>query len=585
LHANNDANTFEYYANVQTEFMKSIKEKIILYLLANPPKTEQDILSVKRKFSKEYNIKLPTNAQLISVYREMIKKGKIKQSKNLENLLRKKQIRTLSGVAPIAVLTKSYKCPGNCIYCPSEKDMPKSYLSNEPAVMRAQLCDFHPFKQVALRIKALQANGHETDKLELIVMGGTWDGLPNKYQLWYIYNCFAAANNPAIKTQNSINNKQGKIKIKKIKLKTQSQVTWKDLYREQKKNETAKHRIVGLTLETRPDYISQKSALQMREFGCTRVEIGVQHIDDKILKLNNRGHGVKETIKATKILRDFGFKITYHLMPNLPVSTPAKDLKMFKEIFSNPDFQPDQIKIYPCVVTKNSKLYKWWKQKKYKPYSEKVLRNLLRNIKSIVPYYVRIIRVIRDIPEESIVAGNKITNLRDLLNIKCKCIRCREVGHQKKNRELRIKNQGKIKLFIQKYRAGGPARNATHNVAGGYTEYFLSYESSDRKILYAFCRLRVPKKTSDTGYWTLDTPIIRELHVYGQMVPVSDKIKSASQHKGLGKKLLKEAEKIVKQNKFNQIAVISGIGVREYYKKQNYKLKDTYMIKLMNNEE
>lgn len=564
--------------------MSNIHQKLILELLKNPPKNEEKILSVKRKYCKKYKIKMPTNSELLKVYRGMMKKQSKNKGRdrgknrampcsydNLKNLLRKKQIRTLSGVAPIAVLTKSYKCPGNCIYCPSEKDMPKSYLSNEPAVMRAQLCDFHPFKQVALRIKALQANGHETDKLELIVMGGTWDGLPSRYKLWYIYNCFAAANNPAIKTQGTINNKQGKIKIKKIKLKTQSQVTWKDLYKEQKKNETAKHRIVGLTLETRPDYISQKSALQMREFGCTRVELGVQHIDDKILKLNNRGHNIKETINATKILRDFGFKITYHLMPNLPGSNPKKDYEMFQELFSNPDFQPDQIKIYPCVVTKYSKLYKLYKQGKYKPYSDKQLKDLLIKIKKIIPYYVRIIRVIRDIPEESIVAGNKITNLRDLLNTKCKCIRCREVGHQNKTQNSINNKQGKIKLFIQKYKAGNGI------------EYFLSYESVDRKILYAFCRLRVPKKINNK-YWVSNIPMIRELHVYGQMVPINAKIKMASQHKGLGKKLLKQAEKIVLDNKFNQIAVISGIGVREYYKKLNYKLKDTYLMKIVKSE-
>jgi len=447
--------------------------------------------------------------------------------------------------------------------------------------MRAQLCDWHPFKQVALRIKALEANGHKTDKLELIVMGGTWSALPGKYKLWYIYSCYKAANNPKIslKHKNIKTLKQNKIKVD-IKLKSQSKITSNDIYKEQKKNEKASHRIVGLTLETRPDLITEQEALKMRQLGCTRVEIGVQSLDNKILKLNERGHGVAETISATNILREFGFKITYHMMLNLPGATPAKDLKMFKELFSNSAFQPDSIKIYPCVVTKDSKLYNWWKAGKYKPYSEKVLRKLLVEIKKIVPYYVRIIRVIRDIPEESIEAGNKITNLRHLLDAKCKCIRCREVGHQSNKQGATNNKQGKLKLFMQKYKAGV------------YTEYFLSYESLDRKILYAFCRLRIPNKNTfdtghfDTGLWTRSVPMIRELHTYGQMVPISAKFKLASQHKGLGKKLLKEAEKIAWQNKFNKIAVISGIGVREYYKKLparrnggGYKLKDTYLIK------
>lgn len=571
--------------------MKNLRN-LIEQIIKNKPQSEDEVLVWKRKFAKQNKIKISTNAELLSVYRKMLKKKIVEKSAVLEQLLKKRQIRTLSGVAPIAVLTKPYKCPGKCLYCPSEKDMPKSYLSNEPAVMRADLCDFHPFKQVALRLAALKANGHDTDKLELIVMGGTWDALPERYRLWYVYVCFAAANNPAIsikalkhksikakknKRLTTNNKQQTTILIdSKIKLKSVSEVTWRDLYREQKKNETAKHRMVGLTLETRPDYVTEKSTWEMRQLGCTRVELGVQHIDDQVLKLNQRGHGVAETIKATRILRDFGFKITYHLMPNLPGSNPAKDLAMFKKIFSDPDFQPDQIKIYPCVVTKDSKLYHWWRQGKYKPYTESQLRKLLTDIKKILPYYVRVIRVIRDIPEESIVAGNKISNLRDLLKVKCRCIRCREVGHQDKTqntinlpRRQAGKTQGKEKLFIQKYRAGNSM------------EYFLSYESPDRKVLYAFCRLHLPStsyKLRITSY-KLQIPIIRELHSYGQLVPLGGKIEASSQHKGLGKKLLVEAEKIAKKNNFAELAVIAGIGVREYYKKFGYREFNTYMIK------
>lgn len=258
-------------------------------------------------------------------------------------------------------------------------------------------------------------------------------------------------------------------------------------------------------------------------------------------------------------------------MPNLPGSTPAKDLAMFKKIFFDPDFQPDQIKIYPCVVTKNSKLYRWWKEKKYKPYTEKQLRELLGKIKSIVPYYIRIIRVIRDIPEESIMAGNKISNLRDLLDVKCRCIRCREVGHQiiKTLKHKSIK-ANKIRLFIQKYK-----------VSSGI-EYFLSYESPDRKVLYAFCRLHLPLKNHSlpVTHYPLQIPVIRELHSYGQLVPLGGKIEASSQHKGLGKKLLIEAEKIAKKSGFMESAVIAGIGVREYYRKFGYsELRKTYLIK------
>ena len=562
--------------------MQKNYKNLIYDLIKSAPQSEADILVLKRKFAKKNKTPLATNSELLSLYRKMLKSKTIAGNKILVQLLRKRQIRTLSGVAPIAVLTKSYKCPGKCLYCPTEKNMPKSYLSNEPAVMRAKFCDFNPFKQVALRIKALEANGHETDKLELIIMGGTWDFLPEKYKLWFVYACFRAANNPEIKFK-SQNSKVNKIEINnKVNLKDVNKVTWQDLYHEQKKNEKAKHRIVGLTLETRPDFVTEKSAWQMRELGCTRVELGVQQIDDQILKLNKRGCLTLDAIRATKILRELGFKITYHLMLNLSGSNYQKDYAMFKKIFSDSDFQPDQIKIYPCVVNEHAELYDWWKAGKYKPYSTKKLTELLVKIKKIVPYYVRIIRVIRDIPKESIAAGNKVTNLRDLLNVQCKCIRCREVGHVEKflisnDKCLKNNNKKQIKLFIQKYKAGEG------------TEYFLSFESADRKILYAFCRLRLPKIipsfsrrgepiNSGSG-WLINIPIIRELHTYGQLVPISVNIKSASQHRGLGKKLLGQAEKIARQKSFDKLAVIAGIGVRKYYKKVGYKIENTYMVK------
>jgi elongator complex protein 3 len=279
-------------------------------------------------------------------------------------------------------------------------------------------------------------------------------------------------------------------------------------------------------------------------------------------------------------------------MPNLPGATIKKDLAIFKKVFTDPNFQPDQIKIYPCVVTRASKLYHWWRQGKYKPYTAKQLAELLINIKKIVPYYVRIIRVIRDIPETSVLAGNKISNLRHLLKAKCKCIRCREVGHQEKRKTKNEKRKTNLKLFFQKYKAGDGM------------EYFLSFESPDRKILYAFCRLRIPKiippllqgkparqiggvrrgnKFANRRLlipcFLLHTPMIRELHTYGQMVPINVKIKSSSQHQGLGKKLMAEAEKIAKAQGFSAMAVIAGIGVRKYYQRQGYKLRETYLVK------
>jgi len=556
----------------------NILQKIIKQLIKGNPQTARDIADLKRQASADFKLPASSNMDLLKAYHQLLKKKKIKKNKSLELLLRKREIRTLSGVAPIAVLTKPYPCPGQCVYCPTEKAMPKSYLSNEPAVMRAVLCDFDPYKQVKVRLDALRIEGHDTDKIELIVMGGTWSFLPKDYQVWFISECFRACNSP----RHSERSEESRGKQK---------ATLQALRRQQKTNETAKHRIIGLTLETRPDYINPEEVRWMRELGCTRVELGVQAISDSILQLCQRGHKVKEIVEATKLLKDAGFKISYHLMPNLPGSTPAKDVQMFKKLFTNPNFQPDMIKIYPCVVTKDAKLYNWWKQGKYKPYTDKQLLEALIKIKTHLPYYVRVTRLIRDIPNESIVAGNRISNLREYLRremdkrgLTCKCIRCREIGHQRDNLKSKILN---LKFFSTKYKASGGM------------EYFLSYESPDRKILYAFLRLRIPDfsrgipsranlKNYSNVFESLfeysipelsGAAIIRELHTYGHLIPISQKQKGATQHFGLGKQLMTKAEKIVKKLKIKRLAIISGIGVREYYKKLGYRLEGTYMVK------
>ncbi len=517
--------------------MEKVNQQIIKKITSRKIKSLEELANFKRQIAGSFKLPSPANIALLKTYRVLVKNKKIRPNKIIEKLLQKREVRTISGVAPIAVFTKNYPCPGKCVYCPTEKNVPKSYLSNEPAAMRAILCQFDPFQQVKTRLDALKMTGHSTGKVELIVMGGTWSVLPKKYQAWFIKKCF-----------NALNAKSSK-----------------NLTTAQKLNERAKHRCVGLTLETRPDYIDEYEIRQMRELSATRVEMGVQQIDDKILKLNQRGHSVKEIINATRLLKDAGFKISYHLMPALPGSTPAKDLKMFKQIFSDQNFQPDLIKIYPCVVVRGSTLYRWWRQSKYQPYSDQQLRKLLVNIKKIIPPYVRITRLVRDIPSVSIEAGNQISNLREFLQaemraqkITCQCIRCREARQQ----PINPKN---IKLVIKKY----PASNGQ--------EYFLSYESKDKKVLYAFLRLRFPFQTFLPEL--KNTCLIRELHTYGQLVPLKQKNKLAVQHFGLGKKLMAEAEKIARKNHYKKIAVISGVGVREYYQKLGYRLEGSYMVK------
>lgn len=503
-----------------------------------------ELSSIKREVCKKYKLNSILNASIIQEYRRLLEAGEINKMPNFERLLRKRSIRTLSGVAPIAVLTKSYPCPGACAYCPRQKDVPVSYMSNEPAVMRAIRCNYEPYIQVAHRLRSLENNAHYPEKIELIVIGGTWSYFPKKYKYWYILNCFKAANEYDSKTEVRDRSEKKTLNLKDLK---------KRLKQEQKKNEKAKYRIIGLTLETRPDYITEKELLEMRELACTRVEMGVQAIDDDILKLNKRGHGVKEVITATSLLKKYGFKITYHLMPALPGSSPKKDFEMFKRIFSDEDFQPDQIKFYPTVVTKGSLLYRWYKQGKYKAYSNKALQDLIIKCKAIVPRYVRIIRLIRDIPAESIVAGNKITNLRQILQAKkvaCQCIRCREP------REKEVKNY-KINTLL-------------YSSSGGL-EYFISADSLDGKTLYGFCRLRLDASSP------IAPAIIRELHVYGELVPLGDN--SKVQHRGIGLLLMKKAEEIVQDYNYDKIAIISGVGVRAYYRRLGYRLFKNYLIK------
>ncbi len=514
-------------------------------LLAQKKLSPDIIAGFKRSWAKKSGV-FVKNSQIIKAYQKLLKTNQIKTSPFLEQALRLKKVRSLSGIVPVAVMTKPYPCPGKCVYCPTQPHMPKSYLNDEPAVMRAQMAHFDPYLQFTRRLKQLEATGHSVEKIELIVMGGTFSVLPKKYQLNFMAQCLQAAN-------------QQKSKLVK---------TLKQLEQLQRDNETTSRRIVGLTLETRPDQITPKEIKWMRQLGATRVEIGVQSIYDPVLKKVKRGHGVKATIKATKLLKEAGFKVCYHLMPNLPGSDLQKDLQMFQTIFSDSHFMPDMIKIYPCVVTYQAKLHQWFKQGKYHPYTDQQLIDLLLQIKKIVPQWVRINRLGRDIPAKNISAGNKVSNIRQVLqrkmaqtNSKCQCIRCREI------RSRKIEN---CKLEIVNY------------AASGGNEYFLQYKDKQNQ-LYALLRLRLGK-----------IAIIRELHTYGESVPIKKKVpvgfqpngiptRLASagtvQHEGLGKKLVKKAEAIARKQGFKKITVISGVGVRGYYRKLGYQLKNTYMVK------
>ncbi|MFH1575909.1 MAG: tRNA uridine(34) 5-carboxymethylaminomethyl modification radical SAM/GNAT enzyme Elp3 [Candidatus Nealsonbacteria bacterium] len=499
---------------------------LIKELIVSGAKTPDDLSSLKKRFAKKYRIPCPSNMALLKTYHKLTKTKSIKPSVSIEILLRTRPVRSLSGIVNVSVLTKPYRCPGQCLFCPIEKGIPKSYVSGEPAVERAKRLNYDPYIQVKRRIETLTQEGHPTDKIELRIIGGTWSFYPKKYQTWFIKRCFEACN---IGGRASLNTAQ-------------------------KRNEKAKHRIVGLSVETRPDFITPLEIKRLRELGVTMVELGVQATDDDILKKNLRGHGVKETVMATQLLKDAGFKVLYQMMPNLYGSSLNRDLKMFKTIFSDSRFQPDLLKIYPCALLRQSPLFNIWRKGGYSPYSQKQLIDLIKAIKKIVPYYVRIQRIVRDIPSRSIVEGPaKISNLRQMVKGNCKCIRCREVKKSYDPKE-------KIKLFRQDYGASGGK------------EIFLSYENKTRTKLFSLLRLRIANNQS----------VIRELHTYGQLQPIngSSTAINSPQHKGLGRRLVKEAEGISKKESASgRIVVISGVGVRGYYRKLGYKLEKTYMVK------
>lgn len=532
----------------------NILENTISELSKGRIKNSDDLALLKRKMAKIYKVPCPDNISLLKTYHEMLENKRMKKSAMIENLLRKRPIRSLSGIVNISVLTKPYPCPGKCLYCPQESGIPKSYVPGEPAVERAKKLNYDPYQQTKKRIEMLNLEGHPTDKIELRIVGGTWSYYPKKYQTWFILRCFQAANA----------NKNTPFNKTYINNYTPVELLIQELEKEQKKNEKAKHRIIGLSIETRPDFINPKEIEQLRRLGVTMVELGVQSIYDDVLRKNLRGHEVKETIKATKLLKDAGFKVLYQMMPNLPGSNLEKDEKMFKELFDKPDFQPDLLKIYPCALLKKAPLYRLWKKGGYRPYSQLQLINLIRAIKKIIPYYVRIQRISRDIPSKAILAGPaRISNLRQILtekmkreNWQCKCIRCREVKGKYNPKENPC-------LFRQDY----PASEGK--------EIFLSFEDKKRTKLFSLLRLRI---TSD------GKAIIREIHTYGQLMPIKENLSPmlSPQHRGLGKKLMKEAEEIVrKELKLKKIAVISGVGVRPYFRSLGYRLENSYMVKLL----
>jgi len=455
----------------------------------------------------------------------------------------KKLSRTISGVTPVAVMTQPMRCPGQCIYCPTYTATPQSYTPESPAVLRAINCEYDAGKQVELRLRILTKMEHPTDKVELIIMGGTFLASPVDYQYEFIKDCFDALNG------------------------TQSA----SLEEAQRYNENARHRCVGLCIETRPDWCRQEDIDRMLEYGATRVELGVQTLDDQIYELVGRGHKVKDVVDATRLLKEYGLKVHYHWMPGLPGSNTEHDLELSRVMFDDSRFKPDGLKLYPTMVVAGTELEKWQKEGRYQPYDNDEMVALIADIKAIVPKYVRISRVLRDIPAKFIVGGLK-DSLRDIVKqkmaeqgISCKCIRCREYGHRAKDG----------------WQIGKPILKRLDYEASEGQEVFLSFED-EMETLFGLLRLRIQEKQLPAlKYSSSRLALVRELHVYGPEVAIGGRNIAAAQHKGLGRLLLIEAERIACEEFGVQlIAVLSGVGARQYYRSDlGYELKAGYMVK------
>ena len=443
----------------------------------------------------------------------------------------RKPSKTLAGVTPIAVMCKPRKCShGTCLYCPS-LDVPQSYTPKSPPVLRASILRYDSFEQIKSRLRAFRLMNHPTSKIEIIIMGGNFLEYPEKYQESFVKGIYDALNGRKSK----------------------------NLEEAKKRNEKSKHRCVALCIETRPDSINEKNIKKILNFGCTRVELGGQCLDDKIYKFVKRGHDVKAVVKASKMLKDNCFKVGFHMMLGLPKSNPKKDLEMFKLLFKDERFKPDQLKIYPTQVICGAELVKLFKKGKYHPYSKDDIKELIIKIMKIIPNYCRVMRVMREIPPEFLVAGTTRIDLRRDIEDELKKwakgknkineIRFREIGFAIRDLVKGKKIDNKLSLEVSKYKASGG------------DEYFLEFVNKNN-ILFGLCRLRI---VDGVGF-------VRELHVYGQALKIGESGKRLGQHKGLGKKLIAEVEKICKKEKVEGLNIISGVGVREYYRKLGYKI-------------
>ena len=542
------------------DYFKSACRELLEMVLDGTIKDELQLNKEKKTVSRRYNLSiLPKNADILM-------SGNDNEQKKVKEMLRRKPVRTISGVAVIAAMTSPAPCPhGVCVPCPggpnSVFESPQSYMGREPATMRAIQNNYDPYLQVTSRLFQLKEIGHEVEKAELIVMGGTFSARSIDYQEWFTKRCLEA--------MNDFYDKDWRNNIHKIGTE-HPYITLGDV---QKANETAAVRNTGITFETRPDWAKVEHVDRMLALGATKVEIGVQSVYDFVLSRINRGHTVKDTADANRILRDSALKVGFHMMPHLPGMNTMRDLRGFKRLFADPMFMPDYLKIYPTLVTEGTCLHIMWEQGEYAPLDDAEAVELLADIKAIIPKWVRLQRIQRDIPAQQIFGGVKKSNIRQLAKQRleekggrCRCIRCREVGHNLlKGIEPAVDN---IELTVD-----------TYNACGG-TEHFIAFEDVSQDILIGFLRLRFPNSPHLPELY--ESALVRELHVYGSMVRVGEKAGETDwQHRGYGAELLGYAEDISRDEGYKKVSVISGIGVRDYYRKLGYAQDGVYMSKII----
>ncbi|MCO5186515.1 MAG: tRNA uridine(34) 5-carboxymethylaminomethyl modification radical SAM/GNAT enzyme Elp3 [Anaerolineae bacterium] len=491
---------------------------------------------VMRRYAKD-GLAWLTKENALVVYQQLCDAGYLQFDQRAIVRLQLKPTRSQAGVAVVTVLTKPFPCPGECIFCPTDVRMPKSYLHDEPGAQRAERHGFDPYTQTASRIATLARLGHPTDKIELLILGGTWSSYRRDYQEWFVKRCFDAMNGVESET----------------------------LQAAQERNESAEHRNVGLVVETRQDHIDADELRWLRTLGVTKVQVGIQTMNERVLALNKRGHDAQATRDAFRLLRLAGFKIHGHWMANLLGATPASDLADYCSLWDDPAVRPDELKIYPCMLVENADLYAWWQRGEYTPYDEETLIELLVQCKAVTPRYTRLTRVIRDIPTTNVVEGNKKANLRQIAQhrmqqrgLRCQCIRCREIRRDQVE-------PTDLQLLIASYDT-----DAT-------VEHFLSYETADERIA-GFLRLSLPHSDQALPLPELaGHAMIREVHVYGPALRIGRTTEGAAQHSGLGSQLIDHAKRIAYDAGFGRMAVISAVGTRGYYAKHGFQRDGLYM--------